>query len=269
MRDALDQTQEVVEVTRHCGAVAGRLLLAVGVLLIAAGAPALCEDPCFEDVSLRGWGTWWQSRTVEFSRMYNSRPEFAGSWGYVGDVEWEVLLQYNAGFWILRVTYNDRAVPGFCIAYYTHAAADDTPPLTGWQFAHAVGDEHPDFLDLGGPTLWGGWRCGEGPVEEMEPRGELLPAAAAGFLDRGLPDDKEPVVVGELPVAAIYEAGELISGCCQPVDAGGAPADTEFLTLSWYAVTIGEEYDVREAIDSKIVRAGDAVSYTHLRAHET
>jgi len=73
-----------------------------------------------------------------------------------------------------------------------------------------------------------------------------LPAGAAGFLDRGWPGGEEPPLVGEMEVSASYQIGEPITGCCRALS----------LVLAWYAVTIGEEYDAREAIDSRVVRAG-------------
>ena len=58
-------------------------------------------------------------------------------------------------------------------------------------------------------------------------------------------------MVGERTVSAVYGISELATGCC------GATVDVTYLTLTRYAVTIGDDYDVREPIDSKVVRAGN------------
>jgi len=77
-----------------------------------------------------------------------------------------------------------------------------------------------------------------------------LPGGSTGFLDRAWTEDEEPPVVGEMQVSAAYEPGETVAGSC------AATGDVSYLTLTWYAVTIGEEYDVREPIDSNLVHAG-------------
>ena len=66
--------------------------------------------------------------------------------------------------------------------------------------------------------------------------------------------------MGELPVSAVYEVGEVVTGACNAADATGAPADVSPLTLTWYAVTPTEAFDAREPIDSRLLRAdGDGV----------
>jgi len=82
----------------------------------------------------------------------------------------------------------------------------------------------------------------------------VAPLGAAGFLDRGWTEGEVLPFVGELVVSATYEVGELISGCCSLVDGSGAPVDVSHLALSWYAVTIGDDFlDVREPIDSRLL----------------
>jgi len=64
--------------------------------------------------------------------------------------------------------------------------------------------------------------------------------------------------VGELIISAIYTLGEEISGCCAVEDAEGNPADVSYVTMTWYAVTIGDDFfDVREPIDSRLLYEED------------
>jgi hypothetical protein len=85
-----------------------------------------------------------------------------------------------------------------------------------------------------------------------------VPAGLAGFLDRGWPEAVEPPVVGELPISATYEVGELITGCCAVVDDMGNPADASYVTMTWYEVAIGDDvFDVREPIDSRLLYEED------------
>jgi hypothetical protein len=70
----------------------------------------------------------------------------------------------------------------------------------------------------------------------------------AGFLDRGCPEVEKPLVAGELAISATYEVGELITGCCTVTE------DVSYQTLSWYAMTIGDEFfDVREPVNSRLI----------------
>jgi len=90
---------------------------------------------------------------------------------------------------------------------------------------------------------------------------ELVPAGLVEFLDRGWEAPAgggggvtEPPVVGELLVTSQYEVGELITGCCAIVDGTGNPADVEYVTMTWYAVTIGDDFfDIREPIDARLL----------------
>jgi len=84
----------------------------------------------------------------------------------------------------------------------------------------------------------------------------LLPAALAGFLQRGfvLPPGEEAPRIGELALSAVYEIGEVIRGACRLCDDTGAPIDARYLTLTLYGVTVGEAFDVRVPLETKVVR---------------
>jgi hypothetical protein len=96
----------------------------------------------------------------------------------------------------------------------------------------------------------------ERPLPELD----LIPAGLAGFLDRAWEEAAgggggltEAPVVGELVLFTTYEVGDVITGCADVVDQTGAQAEIDFLTLSWYAVTIGEVFDTREPLDAQVL----------------
>ena len=235
----------------------GWLVLALVAMLVGGAVPGVgqhahCPDCCFEDIVASGCGTWWVNVHAEFTGyLYDDHPEFIGEGVWPGGEYWSMGVQHNRGRWVLTVSYSVSGV-GWCRANYQNFAMTDTPPSTGWELdpAYCVfGDACPGATGLPVPTLSGGGPCQEEPEEPVPPVAELLPVGSAGFLDRGWPEGEEPPVAGQMEVSAAYEAGELVTGCC------GATDDVTYLTLTWYAVTIGEDYDVREAIDSKIIRA--------------
>jgi hypothetical protein len=78
------------------------------------------------------------------------------------------------------------------------------------------------------------------------------------ILDRGWPDDVEPPVVGELVVDARYQTGEAITGCCLLVDPSGDPLEGDIVALTVYAVEIGAEFDLRTALDTRILHQDPA-----------
>jgi len=90
----------------------------------------------------------------------------------------------------------------------------------------------------------------------------------AGFLDRGWPEAaggggglEEPPRVGELLVSSVYEVGEVITGCVSVTNGIGEPITDAYFPLAFYTVTVGEEFDVREAIHAELVRCLDPGSY--------
>jgi len=240
-----------MESDRRVGVV-GVAVMLVALLLVGA-VPALgqveweeCPDCCFEDVVVSGAGAWWANARYEYGefeegRLLNGRPLF-----YFleinGDLSREGLVYYFSNGWnIEAMILNTVTLDWYCNVEYCNPSDALTPPSTGWVLNMI------DALDCGSidgqpaPTLSGGEPCRTG---------DLTPAGTVGFLDRGWVEGEEPPVVGEMTVSAVYGIGELVTGCCT------ATGDVSYLTLTWYAVTIGDDYDVREPIDSKVVRAG-------------
>jgi len=237
----------------------GWLAVLVGVALLVGTVPALgsngyeeCSDCCFEDVVVRGAGAWWANARYEYKEgwLYCGRPEFyfsdPGPYLYCyGYVYYET--DYGPEGWYLWADIGQFME--YCYVEYYNSSAALTPPSTGWVLIRlGISDDTlcgGDTDGLPAPRLSGGEPCGGG---------EIVPGGLEGFLDRGWPEGEEPPEVGELVVSATYEVGELISGCCSLVDGSGAPVDASYLTLSWYAVTIGDEFfDVREPIDSRLI----------------
>jgi len=228
-------------------------MMAALLVTIALGISGYAEDPCYEDVVVTGCGWEFVNQRLEFVAMgtdfymqffFYDYPlylyESVGDGGVValGYVEPE-------GVWCLL------AGVGSQMATYAVESDGSSIPTTGWELWSWMGGDQEDYLPP--PRISGGEPCDE-PIRE--PTLDLVPTGDAGFLDRGFPEGKEPPVVGEMEVSASYAAGELIGVCCRPVNPDGTPADVPYLTLTWYAVTIGEEYDSRKPIDSTIVRPG-------------
>ena len=61
------------------------------------------------------------------------------------------------------------------------------------------------------------------------------------FLNRVLPlaEGEEPPMIGSLPLAAIFEIGEPITGGCRLLDAGGDPILGSYVKAELYRVTLG------------------------------
>ena len=235
----------------------GWLAVLVGVALLVGTVPALgqwseCPDCCFEDVVVSGAGAWWANERYEYDEyageLHYGRPVF--DFESAGGVYSSGVVYYREGSgatgWFMEAV-QDWGGYDYCWVLYYNPSSALTPPSTGWVLDHIYSDECGDIDGLPAPRLSGGEPCGSGG-------GEIVPGGLEGFLDRGWPEGEEPPEVGELVVSATYEVGELISGCCSLVDSSGAPVDASYLTLSWYAVTIGDEFfDVREPIDSRLI----------------
>jgi len=88
----------------------------------------------------------------------------------------------------------------------------------------------------------------------------VAPLATGQYLDRVEPDPYEPVI-GELPVYAVYEVGELIGGCCMVINWMGIPLEASDITMTLYAVEIGEEFDVREALDAQLLSCDEELCF--------
>jgi hypothetical protein len=80
----------------------------------------------------------------------------------------------------------------------------------------------------------------------------VAPVATGQYLDRIEPDPYDPVL-GELPVYAVYEVGELIEGCCMVINWMGVPLEVSDVTMGLYSVEIGEDFDVRDLLDSQLL----------------
>jgi len=97
----------------------------------------------------------------------------------------------------------------------------------------------------------------------------VAPCGAAGYLDRGWEEAAgggggldEPPMVGELPLCTQYEVGEIITGCVRVTDGLGNPVEDAYFPLSFYAVTVGDAYDTRVALEAELLRCtGDLGSY--------
>ena len=92
----------------------------------------------------------------------------------------------------------------------------------------------------------------------------VTPCGTAGFLNRGWEDAAgggglaEPPAVGQLTLCTVYEIGEIITGCVRVADGLGNPMEHVYFPMSFYAVTVGEEFDVRAALDARLLRCADA-----------
>jgi len=224
-----------------CVALTGAALIAVTAAPLAASDCVYCGDCCYEDVVVN-----WDlpdTTTIVIAIAFTGQlcggyPVYSGSgvfvlgsdpFSYVATVEyvssWELSLECDSG--------------GGQIEIWADLGGEtcETPP------PFSAEDPYIGTLSVSGgevcsdPKAYGGV--------------ELAPAGAAGFLDRGFPEGEEPPVVGELVVSATYEVGELVTGCCS------VTGDVSYVTLTWYAVTIGTDFDVRDPIDSKIVHEDD------------
>jgi hypothetical protein len=80
----------------------------------------------------------------------------------------------------------------------------------------------------------------------------VAPLATGQYLDRIEADPYEPVI-GELPVYAVYEVGEPIESCCMVINWMEIPLEASDTTMGLYSVEIGEDFDVRELLDSQLL----------------
>jgi len=94
------------------------------------------------------------------------------------------------------------------------------------------------------------------PLNTMRFLGRGWEQAAGG--GGGLED---PPLIGELPVSTVYEVGEPIAGCCSVVDCFGTCVEVPNITMTLYAVEIGEEFDVREALDARLLSCDEELCF--------
>jgi len=220
----------------------------VGAVVVAGVVLTGIAEACYEDVTVSGAGAPWANATLSYREMYNGRPLFeARSW--VGDIIHYVYAGFEAfgsgGVWFVTAYYEDRGTHAFCVVSYINHSHAATLPQWGWTLYDCSAGDCGGISGLPAPRVSGGEPCGD----------LLRPCAACGFLDRCLPDEEALPRVGEVPVAAVYEVGEIIAGACATADATGAPVDVSPVTLTWYAVTIADPSDIREPIDTRVLRA--------------
>ena len=79
----------------------------------------------------------------------------------------------------------------------------------------------------------------------------ITPMGVVGFLDRGMTEGEEPPIIGELPLLAVYEAGELIEGCFLICTVLGEIVDEPSILTFYQVAEIGEEFDVRLPLDAR------------------
>jgi len=225
-------------------------LLLVVLSCVVVTLSGIGDELCYNDVIIHGSGAWWANGCVEFSEMDDGRPVFR-SFTSSGNFPGECLLELTVAFdgrWLLAA---DLECPySRCWALYGNDSPAVTPPPTGWYLLASFGYGGGGCEFLPAPTLSGGGPC----VSE----GTLVPAGLAGFLDRGWPEGAVPPVAGELVVSAAYEAGELAMGCCAVVDENEHLVEVAYVTITWYAVTIGEGFfDAREPLDARLLYEAD------------
>ena len=70
-----------------------------------------------------------------------------------------------------------------------------------------------------------------------------------GFLDRGLADVAGAGgAAGDIEPSAAYTVGETITGCILVTDPSGNPVNHTYFPLTFYKVTVGGEFETREAL---------------------
>jgi len=236
----------------------------LAVLLMGAVALPLCGDiPCFQDVTITSLQIPRMNGTMSFQMMHNGCPFFTGRTQSNGGPRTTLTLGREPFGWVLEVMsaldcegcFGCERVMVSAVEY-TNPSMTPIPPATGWRLyrysLNCLGgcDCLAEDILLPAPAISGGGPC----TSATSDRSIVVPNGAEGFLDRGWPEGEEAPVVGELILCARYEIGELVLGCCCTVDSAGLVLDSGYLAVSWYAVTIGEVHDLREALDSRVVR---------------
>jgi len=87
------------------------------------------------------------------------------------------------------------------------------------------------------------------------------PTTGTGILDRSWPEGEEPPAMGELPLAAVYETGEVIAGGFVLTTPWGEPITEPVIVTVYRVVEFGEEFDVREPLDAFYIYSDDG-TYT-------
>lgn len=228
--------------------------LMLAVVFLAVVSVYGVSKPCYEDVVVHGCGASWMNQRLGFLGMgdevhfylddFSADYPVFGIGSYATGCQSYTILGFSLSHdrWVLV-----GEIACECGVLYVANVDGVAIPSTGWSLSDYYDDDSCEFLP--GPRLSGGEPC---TAEQ------LAPAGTWGFLDRCWTQDEEPPVIGELSVSAAYSVGELVTGCCTVVDYTGVPTDASYVTVTSYAVTIGDDFDIREPIDSKLLRGRDA-----------
>ena len=161
------------------------VVMAAVVAVCAFGMLVSAIGECYEDVIVSGAGWTSCNDTYTFFDMYNDHPHWEDTRGH--GIYWE------AGTWRLGILY-------------TNPADTPAPPSTGWL---AI-----DPANNPAPTLSGGEACSGGDGGDGSTSIAAAVTVAAdpdGFLDVVLEVD-EPIMAGELELAAIHAVGDVVTG---------------------------------------------------------
>ncbi|UCF09693.1 MAG: hypothetical protein JSW65_06425, partial [Candidatus Bipolaricaulota bacterium] len=190
---------------------------------------AVLAGDCYTDIRVRDAGSSAVNGTYIYQGKKGGRPQWCTSGSCAQSVEWK------NGQWTIVSGGQDMYYGCSCLL----------PKAAGWTIG--PGGTAP------APRLDGGSKCRETPVFT------IVPAGTAGILDRGWPEGEVAPIVGELPVAALYEIGEIITGCVEILDPGGDPELREQVELVvWQVVSIGEDFDEKKVLDVRLFRYGSA-----------
>jgi len=156
---------------------------------------------------------------------------------------------------------NDPGFPG-AFVYWTDPTADDavSTPFSGiasFTSSHASGAFFP--VGVTTVTYTAVDQVGNSSVCRFDITVDATcgvePCAAAGFLDHGWGEDEEIPIVGELPVLAVYEVGELVRGCCMLRDPNGELMTDEIIIFTIYTAYIGDGFfDERIPLDARVLQ---------------
>jgi hypothetical protein len=82
----------------------------------------------------------------------------------------------------------------------------------------------------------------------------VAPLDVGHYLNHTWPEGEEPPKVGELVLNSVYEVGEAIEGCAMVVNCFGVCLMASDITMTFYAVEIGEEFfDTRTPLQSQLL----------------
>jgi len=150
-------------------------------------------------------------------------------------------------------------------------ATDDLSGVASFTSTHVPGDRFPlgitlvTYLAIDGA---GNTSTCSFLIIVHETLDVVPPLSTMRFLGRGWEEAaggggglEEPPLIGELPVATMYEVGEPIAGCCSVIDCFGTCVEVPNITMTLYAVEIGEEFDVREALDAQLLSCDEELCF--------